>query len=121
MKLRIRENSIRLRLTQSEVKEFAENGLVENQTEFSHSKFVYALKSSETIQNLQASFENKRLEIIVPRSVGENWIKPAEVGISGSDGLVKIMIEKDFACLTVRQGEDQSDAFPHPKEHEQNC
>jgi hypothetical protein len=116
MKLRIRENSVRLRLTQSEVAEFAERGLVENKTEFAgHQIFVYVLKSSDSTETLHTNFADGRMEIIVPKLVAENWTKTTEVGFSGMTGLVKILVEKDFACLTVREGEDESDNFPHPQ------
>lgn len=121
MKLRIRENSIRLRLTKSEVAEFGEKGLIENRTEFGKTVFIYALKSSDSAQNLQAIFENGRIEIVVPKVVKENWTKTEEVGILGEIESLKILIEKDFACLTLREDEDESDAFPHLKEKELNC
>ena len=121
MKLRIRENSVRIRLTKSEVAEFAENGLVENRTDFGDSQFIYALKSSDAAQSLQAKFTNGRIEIVVPKAAAENWTNTEQVGIAGEIGTLKILIEKDFACLTLRVGEDESDAFPHPKEKEASC
>ena len=120
MKLRIRENSVRLRLTKSEIAEFAEKGLVENRTEFDNI-FIYALKKSDSAENLQANFENGRIEIIIPKDVADNWTNTEEVGISGTTETLKILIEKDFACLTVRENEDESDNFPHPKEGEMSC
>lgn len=116
MKLRIRGNSVRFRLTQSEVAEFSEKGLIENKTDFGETVFIYALKSSDQLENLQATFKNGCIEIVVPKAVSENWINSQEVGISGEFEKLKILIEKDFACLTVREGEDESDNFPHPKE-----
>lgn len=121
MKLRIRENSIRFRLTKGEVAEFGEKGLIENSTEFGESVFIYALKSSDSAQNLQASFENGRIEIVVPKAIMENWTNTEEISISGAIESLKVLIEKDFACLTVREGEDESDNFPHPKENEMSC
>ncbi len=29
---------------------------------------------------------------------------------------LKILVEKDFACLAPREGEDESDMYPHPLE-----
>jgi hypothetical protein len=31
------------------------------------------------------------------------------------DGSLRITLEKDFACLAPREGEDESDNFPHPQ------
>jgi hypothetical protein len=115
MKLRIRENSIRLRLTKSEVVIFADKGLIENSTEFLNSNnFIYAIKSSDSVTNLEAVFNDGRIEIIIPKQIVLNWAETEDVGISGSSGVLKILIEKDFACLTVREGEDETDAFPNP-------
>ena len=122
MKLRIRENTVRLRLTKSEVAELAEKGLVENESDFGHGQiFIYALTSSDSAENLEANFNDGRIEIVVPKNTAENWTKSEEVGISGKIGSLKVLIEKDFACLSVREGEDESDAFPHPKETEIDC
>jgi hypothetical protein len=122
MKLRIRENSVRLRLTQSEVAKFAEKGLVGNKTEFGNGQtFFYSLSSSNSLQNPNAKFENGRIEISVPKFLADNWTQTEEVSISGNDRGIKIIVEKDFVCLNVREGEDESDAFPHPKEKETNC
>jgi hypothetical protein len=33
---------------------------------------------------------------------------------AAQDAELRIVIEKDFACLTVREGEDESDNFPNP-------
>ena len=30
--------------------------------------------------------------------------------------LLKILVEKDFACLAPREGEDETDMYPHPQE-----
>lgn len=122
MKLRIRENSVRLRLTQSEVAELAESGLVENKTDFGSGQvFVYSVSASDSSNRLKATFEGGHIGIIVPTMTANRWAGTEEVGIEGMDGTLNIMIEKDFACLTVREGEDESDAFPNPKENEINC
>lgn len=122
MKLRIRENTIRFRLTKSEVAEFGKNGLVENQTDFGNGQtFIYALKATDSALNLKANFADGRIEILVPKVVAQKWTKSEEVGISGETGSLQILIEKDFACLTIRENEDESDAFPHPKEKEMTC
>jgi hypothetical protein len=122
MKLRIRENSVRLRLTKTEVAEFAATGLIENQTDFGNGQiFIYALSSSDSVQHLAATFADGRIEIMVPNAAAECWANSEEVGISGETESLKIQIEKDFACLSVREGEDESDAFPHPREKEMSC
>ncbi len=122
MKLRIRENSIRLRLTQSEVAEFAENGFVENKTEFGGDvNFGYAISANDQTDSLNAEFANGKIQVVVPKALADQWANSEDVGIEGTFEALSIIIEKDFACLNVRDGEDESDAFPHPKEKELSC
>lgn len=122
MKIRIKGNSIRLRLSQGDVAELAKNGKVEERTEFggSSQSFVYSITAETSAEKVSARFENGRISIIVPQSAAENWRQTEEDGISGEQELpagktLRILIEKDFACLAPRAGEDESDNFPHPK------
>ncbi|HEX8736956.1 MAG TPA: hypothetical protein VF721_16615 [Pyrinomonadaceae bacterium] len=120
MKLRIKGNSIRLRLSQREVSAFARNARVEDSISFGNRKLTYALIKLNRAKEIQASFENDRIEIGVPASIADEWTQSEQVGfdagqkLSGGETL-KILVEKDFACLTAREGEDESDAFPHPQ------
>lgn len=127
MKLRIKGNSIRLRLSQADVAEFAKNGKVEERTEFGglSQSFVYSIAAETGAEKISAHYENGRISITVPQAVAENWRQTEETGISGEQELpagktLRILIEKDFACLAPRAGEDETDNFPHPKS-EKNC
>ncbi len=117
MKLRIRGNSIRLRLTQTEVATLAEQGLVEEKTDFGHGQvFVYAVAVSSKSEAVTADFQNNRISIFIPQTIAETWANSEDVGISANQGVLKLLIEKDFNCLIKRNTEDDSDTFPHPKE-----
>lgn len=116
MKLRIRGNSIRLRLTKTEVANLAEQILVEETTDFGNGQtLVYAVLSDEKIDSVTANFQNGRIEILIPQQTAKTWAKSEEVGISAEQGALKIMIEKDFNCLTPRNADEDADTFPHPK------
>jgi hypothetical protein len=120
MKLRIKGNSIRLRLTQPEVSDFARNARVEDSISFGNRRLTYALIKLNQAKEISASFENDRIEIAVPAALAEQWTQNSQTGFaaeqksSGGETL-KILVEKDFACLTAREGEDESDAYPHPQ------
>lgn len=115
-------NSIRLRLSQSEVTNLAEKGLVEEKTDFPNGQnFTYALSAMTETDNLLAEFLNGKIEIKIPKEIAENWANSNEVGIYGTHENIQIAVEKDFKCLTIREGEDESDSFPHPREKEINC
>ncbi len=123
MKLRLRKNSIRLRLTRGEVAEFAETGIVEDSVQFGPgSRLSYRLMSATGAAEVSASFEGDIITVTIPLAVGTAWAATDQVGIeaeqkTGSDGDLTILIEKDFACLESRSGGEDDDAFPHP----QNC
>ena len=118
MKLRIRGNSIRLRLTKSEVDQFHSTGDVSETVNFGESVMRYSLRTGD-VETLAAEFRDGELRIIVPREKVEVWTGSEQVGIEGDqpvgDGQeLHILIEKDFECLAERPGEDDSDAFPNP-------
>lgn len=119
MKLRIKGNSIRLRLTQGDVAKLINDGKISEIVEFGsepNQNFHYELLKSETAETVAAGFANGAISISIPQNAAENWANSDEIGISsGENSKVKILIEKDFACLTTRAGEDESDNFPHPK------
>lgn len=123
MKLRIRENTLRFRLTKSEVEKIKNEGLVEEQTDFAEgNELVYAISVSAESESLKASFIDGRIEVVIPQRVALNWTETAEVGIYETSGKLKVVIEKDFTCLTPRTGDEDRDTFPHPqKEHSSNC
>ncbi|HLM02459.1 MAG TPA: hypothetical protein VK400_15510 [Pyrinomonadaceae bacterium] len=119
MKLRIKGNSIRLRLSQREVSGFEKNFQVEDSISFGNRRLTYVLSGEGAAREISARFENDRIEISVPRDVAEQWTQSAQIGFGAEQKLpggevLKILVEKDFACLAVREGEDETDAFPHP-------
>ncbi|MCD9185698.1 MAG: hypothetical protein LUM44_04655 [Pyrinomonadaceae bacterium] len=119
MKLRIKGNSIRLRLTQTDVSKFITDGRLVETVEFgnaSDQKFYYELLISEAAENVRAVFNNGTISVLVPKNTAEDWANGERIGITGDENSkLKILIEKDFACLAPRLGEDESDNFPHPK------
>lgn len=116
MKLRIRGNSIRLRLTKTEVANLAEQIAVEEITDFGNGQsLVYAIVPDEKVSSVTADFQNGRIEILIPSQIAKNWAESEEVGISTEENVLKIMVEKDFTCLTPRNAEEDADTFPHPK------
>jgi hypothetical protein len=118
MKLRIRGNSIRLRLSQGEVERFSSDGRVEETVDFGSGKrgFTYALMTVSE-GGLSAEFDGGRLCVCVPEGLAREWISSERVGFGSAKdaGGPRILVEKDFACITPRDGEDESDMYPHPQ------
>ena len=120
MKIRIYDNSIRLRLDRAEVDLIAADRPVMGATHFPDgAQFTYAL-NTDTGEALQAVFDQGCIALQVPRAVAQHWANDdSEVSICGSletsDGELSLLIEKDFECLEPRSGEDQSNRFRNPK------
>jgi len=120
MKLRIKDNSIRLRLTKGEIDAIRENGVVTATTGFPGGRhFSYSLESSPASVNPAAFYSDNNLSVRLPETLVLAWVMTEQVSIEGEQLLddgetLSILVEKDFACLTPRPGEDEADMFPNP-------
>lgn len=127
MKIRIQDNSIRLRLTRSEVDAMFESGVVRSKTAFPGGRcLVYSLESSPACVQPTAFYSDNEIRVCLPETVVSAWATTAEVSIDGEQTLddgnrLSILVEKDFACLAPRPGEDESDMFPHPDADTGTC
>lgn len=118
MKLRIKGNSLRIRLTKTEVSILADTGYLEEQTQFGSVAFVYALKSVDTGNELSASFEGNKMTLFVPAALIKDWPTNTVVGFDARIPLPEnktlyLLLEKDFVCLDETT-EDQSDNYENP-------
>lgn len=118
MKIRIKGNSIRLRLSKSEVERFGKTNCIEESTEFGTGVFYYALLSNKAADCISASFSGNKITVIIPEKIKTEWTTTDRVGFEnkldiGNGKQLFILIEKDFVCLD-NTFEDQSDNFPNP-------
>ncbi|MEL6916511.1 MAG: hypothetical protein AAFO99_02150 [Bacteroidota bacterium] len=118
MKIRIKGNSIRYRLTRPEVEHFCSTGHLEEKTQFNGHTFSYALTSRPQLKGLEAGFDGNTITLYFPDSERGDWARSERVGFENSMRLknleeLSLLVEKDFVCLdgTV---EDQSDNYPNP-------
>ncbi len=117
MKLRVRANSIRVRLTQSEVAAFREGVVVEESVALAPSRFSYAISHAAVPRvsaRLAVGSGGARLAIEVPTAIATDFCDTDRVGFDAQDGDVKVLVEKDWQCLAPRD-EDSEDAYPHPR------
>jgi hypothetical protein len=122
MKLRIRGNSIRLRLGRSEVARLATDGIIEEFTQFGpgSQRFRYTVHATFLEPSVTARFADGWLVVWIPATELHKWAHGDEVGIEASQRIddngeeLRILIEKDFVCIDGDSGESQEDAFPNP-------
>jgi len=119
MKIRIKGDSVRFRLTQTEVRELSENGKIYDHTNFGNAKFQYGVILDDNIDDLQVSFVHNSILLQMPITIGKDWysndIITYENRIETYQGTkLYLLLEKDFTCLD-NTTEDQSDNYPNPK------
>ncbi len=118
MKLRLQGNSVRLRLTRSEVERLRETGLVQESVDFGSGEVLaYRLQSGMEQGPVGAAFREGIVTVSVSKEAAKAWAASDEVGLYGRSGALTISIEKDFRCLTRPLDEQERDAYPHPGQH----
>ncbi|MBC7773018.1 MAG: hypothetical protein H7210_11020 [Pyrinomonadaceae bacterium] len=123
MKLRLKGNSLRLRLGKSEIARLHGGGLLEESTVFGplpSQRLIYTLSTVSAEQEVSASFDGGRIDVRISSDVVLRWAGSEELAVSasqtiGNEALLRILIEKDLECLDPAARESQEDAFPHPQ------
>lgn len=120
MKLRIKGNSIRIRLTKSEIAYFQKFNSIEEKTDFGPVQLTYGIKTYNG-EKMVASMENNSISFLIPSPIAEEWTTTDRVGFSSEmelkEGkLLFLLLEKDFKCLDETT-EDQSDNYENPLAH----
>lgn len=113
MKLRIEDDTLRLRLSSSELTEFAQTGRVEGAVHFGlgpSQRLSYALeRGSEPAQTLpdaepvQVHYEPGALTVLVPFAQAKAWVETDQNGFShvlplAGNQRLRILVEKDLDC-----------------------
>lgn len=121
MKLRLFDNSLRLRLTPAEVAQLADRGGVAGETSFSDTIVLrYHLRTSPSAKSVTASFDSTTVAVEIPIALAGEWIRGPEVGLSATQEsapgvILKILIEKDFDCIDSSKNEPGLKFYPNPR------
>jgi hypothetical protein len=121
MKLRIKGDSLRLRVSRSEVAKLLANDCLEETIHFAPeatAKFTYTLQKAPSLLRPTVQFAENKVTIRIPDDQAKAWAVTDQVGIAedislGDLGSLALLIEKDFACLD-RSEADNEDTFPNP-------
>jgi hypothetical protein len=119
MKLRLRENSLRLRLLRSEVDRLVRTERVEEVITFAPGlqlRYRLIVTGGAVIC---ATIEGAVITVELPAPVARQFAASELTTIEhkqaiGPDEALTILIEKDFVCLDRKDDPDQADAYPHP-------
>ena len=117
MKLRIRGDSLRLRLVRSELDRLLTHGAVEEAIHFPGGQALrYRLETHPHAPNVSARLETGLVSIALPKAAAEAWGASEQEGLAAEvpldSGTLRVLVEKDFPCNVTRPHEDDRDAFP---------
>lgn len=119
MKIRIKNNSIRLRLSKTDVDDLKTKGLIECKTVFiGNEVFEYVLQTDINAKKISARFDDGNITVVLPFAEAQTLTETNEITVKGyQDNGAKeplfILVEKDLQCLDPTH-EDQSDMYENP-------
>lgn len=118
MKIRIKGNSVRFRLSKSEVASLAENGYLEERTVFVSNTLKYIITITDA-SIMSIDFYNGSINLLVPQNLMQEWSTSNMVSLQEVMQLknkieLHMLLEKDFKCIDAIATEDQSDYFENP-------
>ena len=121
MKIRIKDSSIRFRLSESDLKKLYKKGKVSSVCQFgTSSAFKYSVVSKKdgNPDYLCVDLKTNHIRIELSSHDVKEWYKTdlegfdAEMDNGTKTGLY-VLVEKDWQCLKPRD-EDESDLYPNP-------
>ena len=122
MKLRIKGDSLRLRIGPAEMKQLIETGRIAETVHFTpapEASLTYALEVAAQVETMNVRYSPCEVAVLLSAVQARAWAEGAEVGLYGyapiAKGLLEIAVEKDFACLD-KNGAENEDTYPHPQE-----
>ena len=118
MKLRIKGNSLRLRLSKTDVEKLVVAKYLEERTSFGSNTFGYALQIKDAGDEVSADFDGGKITVFIPEIFIKGWAVNDVVGFNATKQVSEaeslyILVEKDFKCLT-EVAEDQKDNYENP-------
>jgi hypothetical protein len=119
VKLRIRGNTLRLRVSKSELAAVQKRGSVQDAIRFGPgAQLVYRLEVAAD-DRFGAEFADDSIIVRAPQTAVAKWGRDDEVSMRGKQRIgrgktLAILVEKDFECLKPRVGDDATDLFVNP-------
>jgi Family of unknown function (DUF7009) len=116
VKLRFRNNSLRLRVNRPEVENLAAGGSLEERVDFpGGGRLSYILESSPEAEPA-ASFRDSVIRVAAPDWEIKDWARGEAIGlyfqVAANESALRVAIEKDLECIDEPLEERDPDAFP---------
>ena len=130
MKLRLKGNSIRVRMDRKDLAELLGCGRTIDMVRFGPGPsrtFTYAVKLGTAPHNRpRAEYIAGHLLVILDRGDAETWFSGDRVGFEHrqllEDGsAIRVILEKDLACLDRPAGDESEDAWAFPNPSVASC
>jgi hypothetical protein len=120
MKLRMKGNSLRFRISPSEMDRLLATGRIEETVHFApepNARLTYALEHKAEMKSMSVRYRPQELTVVISSDGMRQWASGPDVGLYGesptTNGTLELAIEKDFACLDKSDLEN-ADTFPNP-------
>jgi len=121
MKLRIKGNSLRLRVTPSDVQQLLRDGVIGEHVQLTANpkdRLTYEVITSLSEPTAAVAYQLGNITVSMPELQLKKWAGSDDVGIYtevalGDGQVLSVALEKDFACLDLSDAENQ-DTFPNP-------
>ena len=119
MKVRIENNSLRIRFSQTDVQRLETDKSIQMVTPFASNQLTTTISITNKAE-ISCDYRDNLISLMLPIDLLHTWKSDHRVGFekmllfeNGSKLL--ILVEKDFKKLVNRRKEDESDLFPNPK------
>jgi hypothetical protein len=118
MKLRINRNSLRFRLTPTDVARLDEIGAISEKAEFAPGvEFSYTIRARSALHAMRANLDANSICVDIPTATVSEWRQSDAVELHHTQpldngGTLDVLVEKDFECEDGKMNEPGS--VPHP-------
>ena len=116
MKLRFRENSLRLRVNRREADRLASGLGIQERIAFPGGAHLTYTLEPHRQQKAEATFQQGIIRVCVPLQEAESWAAGEAIGLyfelPAEGDILKIAIEKDLECVEGPIEERDPEAFP---------
>jgi len=120
MKLRLKGNSVRIRLDRRDIERLIDHGKIDDSVRFGPGHaFSYAVEIGPAARERpQASYTDGCITVRIDHEDAEEWLAGDRVGFDHEQavdgGVVRVLLEKDFVCIDRPAGEVAKDAYALP-------